>query len=436
MRFLVIARFATVIAIQVLWLACSFTEAAQRDPKEREAARLRALERQRNANKDKPPDSRSIRPAKRELQVVTVRVTPDSADLTVVTEPGARIQVVPALRGKTEEQKVPDDKRGVIFEGLRPGSYRVTAQLDGYKSVDNKDGLAEAGVKLARSKPAMIHLPLEPITYEITINFNISAGEVKYQVKNARGSERRTKALENGRVVLSDLLPGAYDLEVDPENNLENRGYQPLRTTIEVSADKTLNLELERIETTREFSWTSRDDWTAPDGWSVSSGKLIVNDNGLAIPRETGFHNYVDFKLTSDVNMANGMAASFALRLKDAQDYYLIQLTGEKAEEPYLLRAYIVERGVAQPLGTARSVKGFAPVLKENHLFTVEITVKDNKIEVALPDPETGDPAPVGIFTDENRTFRKGAVGVVAGKGEQSEIGRFIVCPLDKCLDN
>lgn len=412
MRYLSIPRFAVVLAIQ-MFLGIASPAAVKAQGRENE--------------KEVPPVNGN---SNRRWKVI--KVTPDITSLAVFTAPGARIQVVPTSTGKALKPEDADEEGGVIFEGLTPGEYRVTAQLDGYKSIDNKNELAEKLITIRRSKPEKVTLKLKQIAYEVTINFNISAGEVKYQVKNAKDSERRMKALENGRAVLSDLLPGTYDLEVSPEN----RGYKPLHKTIEISADKTINLELERIETTREFSWGIRQDWTAPDSWSVNSGKLVINDSGLAIPRETGFHNYVDFKLTSDVIMVNGMAASFALRLKDAQDYYLIQLTGEKADEPYWLRAYIVERGDAHPLGTAQSVKGFAPILKQNQRITLEVTVKDNKIEVALQDPETGEFSPVGIFTDENRTFRRGAVGIVAGKGEQSEIGRFIVCPLDKCLDN
>src|ERR1043166_4795720 len=57
-------------------------------------------------------------------------VTPLTGRLFVVAEPGAVILLEP-LNVRTEAQKatVPDGERGLIFNDLKPGNYRVAATL-------------------------------------------------------------------------------------------------------------------------------------------------------------------------------------------------------------------------------------------------------------------------------------------------------------------
>jgi hypothetical protein len=129
--------------------------------------------------------------------------------------------------------------------------------------------------------------------------------------------------------------------------------------------------------------------------------------------------------------MLNGVAASFVVRAVDKQNYYLIQLTGAKADEPYVLRGFIIKNGTPQRMGSAIPIDGFSATLKANQFFTISIKGKDNSFAVSITDSQTGDVLPLGILADPNRNFKVGAVGLAVRDTEQNEIGRFIVCASD-----
>lgn len=353
------------------------------------------------------------------MQPLIVKVTPTTGSLTVVAEPKAYISVVPLNGDDPDEGTVPANEKAIIFNDLPPGRYRVTAQLQGHRS-DPKE------VVIKRNTPDTVTLSLVPITYNLTINSNVKSAGVMYRPKTgSQGQQMMMMRLQDGHAVLPNLPPGDYELEIEPEEG----GYNQLRTSIEVAGDKTVELPLERIVTSSEFSWADRNDWDAPNSWHVKSGKLFIDRDGLAIPRNTSFRNYKDFLLVSQVNMVNGIAASFALRVKDADNYYLVQLTGPKADEPYVLRGFVIQKGVLQRFGTTIPLSSYTATLKQNQFFKVELLMVDNNIKVTLEDHDTGEPFTLGVLTDNNRTFSRGAVGLAARNGEQNEVGRFIVIP-------
>jgi hypothetical protein len=126
--------------------------------------------------------------------------------------------------------------------------------------------------------------------------------------------------------------------------------------------------------------------------------------------------------------MVNGVAASFVVRAQDPRNYYLIQLTGAKSDEPYVLRAFLVKNGAAQRLGAPVPIDVFSNALAAGQFFHINMKMKDNSINVSITDSQTGQNLPLGIITDPNRTFRIGAVGLGARDTEQNEVGSFAIC--------
>ena len=126
--------------------------------------------------------------------------------------------------------------------------------------------------------------------------------------------------------------------------------------------------------------------------------------------------------------MLNGIAASFAVRAVDGQNYYLIQITGAKADEAYVLRGFVVKNGVAQRFGSVIPIDAFTGTLKQNQFFSVSMEATDNKFKVSVTDSETGDVLPLGTLEDPNRNFKIGAAGIAIRDNEQNEIERFVVC--------
>src|SRR5262249_40434400 len=145
------------------------------------------------------------------------------------------------------------------------------------------------------------------------------------------------------------LPAGNYVAEIVPSEF----GYEPLKRTFTLSADRTvLDLPLERVVLTTETlapAWTSGElrEWEMPSTWSADSRKnLLVKGAGVAIPRQESFRHYKDFVLGSTAKMINGSTLSFALRAHDSVNYYLLQLTGEKSDEPFMVRLFAVKNGV------------------------------------------------------------------------------------------
>jgi hypothetical protein len=360
----------------------------------------------------------------------TVFVTPTTGTLSVATEPGAALLVEPLRGGESIEGTVDKDERIFIFNELKPGRYRVAADLDGYTE-------AEKEVVVVANKPAQVTLNLQPITYAVTIAANVPTGEVRYATvapsKDASGEvkynvtgETRVVQIQNGKAVLPNLRAGTYGIDV----RTELVEYQTLLASFTLPGKTDYPVQLPKRLSTKTFSaaWVSLDGWEAPAGWRVGSRKLTVSGRGVALPRDDAARYYANFRLFSNIKMVNGVAASFAVRAQDSQNYYLIQITGAKADEPYVLRGFIVKNGAAQRFGSAIPVDAYSNTLKTNQFFNISMDATDNKFKVSITDSETGEEFPLGTLEDPNRNFRIGAAGIAIRDNEQNEIERFVVC--------
>jgi hypothetical protein len=321
------------------------------------------------------------------------------------------------------------DERVFVFQNLRPGRYRVAAVLDGYRDVEEE-------VQVLANKGARVTLDLLPITYSVAISANIQAGEVRYatvvgspdangEIKYNQNGIVSVTPLVNGRATLPNLRTGTYGIDV----RAANVGYQTFLGRFTLPGKTTLNVELEKNLSLGTFqaSWGSLSAWEAPAGWRVASSKLLASGRGVAFPRNESNRHYADFRLYANVNMLNGVAASFVIRAEDAKNYYLIQITGANADEPYVLRGFVVKNGVPQLFGSTVSAAGYVSTLKQNKAFKVTIVAAGNQFTVSITD-QTGEVFPLGILEDPNRNFPIGAAGIAVRDKEENEIDYFVIC--------
>ena len=315
---------------------------------------------------------------------------------------------------------MPPGQKSVIFQQrLRPVKYKVSAELEGYR-------ISEEEVVITGPKAHKVDLRVTPIMYNVTIQTNIGSGEVRFKSVSASSVSYETVRIQGRTARLPPLRPGTYNVEITPDE----KSYKTLSTTLAVTdGDKTLDLPLERDDSRETFTWTNISDWIAPSGWSAVPGLLKVGGGGVAVPADTRFRNYIDFQVISDIKMVEGVQVSFVLRKRDDRNYYLVQITGPRASEPYVLRGFVVKDSVPTRLGSAVPVNGYASTLQPGQFFTAQLMMKDNRIKVEVRDSQTGEVLPLGILTDPNRTFAKGAVGPASINGERIEIGRFVICP-------
>lgn len=349
-------------------------------------------------------------------RVVTKTAYVKTTSVTVIAEPNAHVTLTPLRRPASSKAGVVSaDKRTVTFYDLPPGRYVVRAELDGHRP-------DEETFVVAAHRAHDVELSLPPITYDVTLSLNAPSGLVMYSRDDG---PPLVATLRNGTALLPGLERGSYVVKVEPEDAT----YGPLQTVIVVpSQDNKFSRTLERRETTREFAGRSASDWKLPDGWRVNSLKLSAGGRGLALPSNDDFHYYTDFQLSTNARMINGVAVSLAVRVKDPKNYYLIQLTGRNADEPYVVRGFIVKDDVPQPLGGASPIRHLAETIKPGKDFHLLLTMKGSDINLSVEDSETGETITLGILSDSGNIFRIGAVGVVARAGEEFEVESFTVC--------
>lgn len=377
------------------------------------------------------PTRRTKAPVKTVVRTVVEKVTPTTGSLSVAAESTATLLIEPLNVKSAQAQQgvVPAGEKIFVFNDLKPGRYRLAGTLEGHHATEKE-------VVIAANKSQSATLDFQPILYSLTVKTNVSSAELKYALQGRPLSN--VVPIQNGSVKL-DLPAGKYDLEI----TAEEFGYETRHDTFALTADKAvLDAPLRRIVLTTDTlspSWTDAElrAWYMPAAWAVDSKKnLLVKGPGVALPREETYRYYKDFKISSTAKMVNGVALSFALRAQGSADYYLLQLTGEKSDEPYTVRLFVVKNGVEQRIRAIPIPGAGAKAMAANRFFTVSIKMVDYAITVEIEDSDTGAPFPLGVLTDPARNFAVGAVGIAGRSNEENLIGRFVVCTGAKCLSD
>ncbi|HYO91818.1 MAG TPA: carboxypeptidase-like regulatory domain-containing protein [Pyrinomonadaceae bacterium] len=348
------------------------------------------------------------------------------------TQPNVTIYLEPVGGGEPLKGDVGADERQFVFNRLKPGRYTVYAEGQGYTDS------SEETVAVRANQTTPVTLKLDPVMYNAAFTIKdsdgalVREGNIRYAPAVLQGNEyvRKGKTsyqeFSNGNVTLASLSPGLYIADIV----VKEAGYAPEKTTFTVKENAAFNVTLKRLETRSNFSasWGSLSAWEAPPGWRTESSKLMVSAPGVALPKDDAVRFYTNFELRSNVRMVNGVAASFIARATDARNYYLIQLTGASADEPFMLRGFVIKDGqVAQQLGSA-PINSFSSTLQTGKFFAVKMKMQDNQIRVWITDSQTGDLLTLGILTDPYRTYTIGAVGIAARDREQNEVADFTVC--------
>jgi hypothetical protein len=350
----------------------------------------------------------------------TVLVKPTTGTLFISAEPGATIRLVRLKQNgevADESENPITTGRSIIFNDLPPGTYRVVAEKNGYMTTAPRE------VEVPKGKSAKVDITLMPKTYNVTVRLNASSGTVFYATGNE--ASPRSVPFQNNTAYLSSLIGDNYNIRIVADD----ASYKPLTETLRVpSAGNEVSYTLEKLSESGDFSPATASDWALPSGWYFSSRKVVVNGSGTALLSDSNYRNYKDFQLSTDVRMMNGVAASFVVHAVDAQNYYLVQITGPNADEQYVLRGYIVRNGSLQRFGRTTPISQFSDTLKPGKYFHVVLTVIGSEIIVQAVDSDTGDLKKLGTLPEPSHAFPIGAVGIAARDNEQNEVGQFSIC--------
>lgn len=367
-------------------------------------------------------------------------------NLSVTTEPNAEITIESLTSKRKNPLSLKANAEGaVIFEDIAAGGYKIFSSLKGFKSEKYE-------TTINPNKTGIIHIPLKRLTYDFPIKTNVDKGEVRYAPlkidgQNPDGTPKYIPAggycvvpIENKETVIKNLSEGDYILDVSsPDSPEYDAKYVRIQVTEELLAEsendeKSENPPTEIIlpnrQSTETFSLSPiRADWIlSTENWKIDEkGFLKINGVGMALPKASNFRFYKDFEMQSTVRLLNDTSIGFVVRAEN-ENYYLIQLTGSQAENPYLVTASIVKDGKVTERILSNPIKFLLEDVLSNHKqFEVVIKARGNKFQI-FAENGTGELKELGnaVFKDNN--FPIGAVGIIGGDKSAFEVGRFTVC--------
>ncbi len=365
------------------------------------------------------------------------------AYLIVTTEPGAKVALESVGKAKPYKKAITAGPDGsAFFDDLASGNYKVEAAKDGFEPVKNDK------VTIVAQKGQGVSLDLKAFTYTLRINTNLTGGDIRfaeaiYKGKDATGSIISEQLgnycvvtiKPNGEAVIPDLKEAYYDIDIRPAS-LE---YEQRLTGIDLTKGvdqgdgsndvRTFQVALDKKISTETFGTTAwiTADWMMPASWRLDKGMKVRNAEGIALPRNERYRYYRTFEMIANVKLKDDGTVGFVLRAVD-DNYYLLQISGEKAENRNTAALYSVKKGQLQSINSA-TIGHFAKTMSSDNGFRVYIrNEKEEEFEVFIEDVDTGKKNPVGRFIDPSHTYKKGAVGIAALAKSNFEVNFFEVC--------
>jgi hypothetical protein len=358
--------------------------------------------------------------------------------LAVTTEPGANIVLVSEKLNSTPIKRTAPDSGILEFDKLQPGDYSLSASLDGFDS-------REAELSIPPSDSLAFGFKLDAVKYQLSLQTNISEGEVRYAPARFVGynADKSLKLAETGgycivpirnnSALIKGMKKGYYTIDIRPKEVK----YEPILAGVapdnldeedenatETPESYKVNLPIK--ESTEQFpnSWTNSE-WDLPTGWNLRNKLSTNGSSGIALPRSEQYRYYTDFEMIANVTLSDKKTAGFVFRAVDAQNYYLVQISGARAAEPYRVTGYVVKNGTAEQI-FSNPIDNVASIV--NKQFRLTIRGKDNIFKLYIEDSTTGDGGELGNMVDRFNNFRKGAVGIAGSANSNFEVVFFTVC--------
>jgi hypothetical protein len=198
-----------------------------------------------------------------------------------------------------------------------------------------------------------------------------------------------------------------------------------------LAINRRASLEPRALMTT-EFAenFMSLDRWkTPPSGWSFANQSLqIENQPTLGYAPEV---NCADFTMTFHLKLINDGGAAWALRVKDADNYYLFYLAGPAGMIPHTFLTYVVQGGkLVQKQSQAVVVH-----LVSGGEYQINIEAKGDRILHRIKADKTnpefeddlGEQRQLGLSVDN--TYSAGSIGFRTFAGEKFIVSALFVRP-------
>ncbi len=368
------------------------------------------------------------------IKVPEVKYQKISGLAITTVQPNAGIVLESINLKKKYKQIKNTDSDGILnLENVPSGKYALTVSLKGFVT-------EESEIEIRPEQLVTVPVNLAPITHDIFIKTNVPSGEVRYAPIQKQGKSGIKGVggycmvpIKDGNATILRMQEGDYNLEIHPDD-VEYKMVSKEITVSEEAFAKAENasqkneipIKLERTVSTENFlaNWLPNE-WKLPAGWKIENKRMQVNNAGVALLQNERFNHYKDFELRTNVRSLDNKSVGFVLRASDDKNYYLIQLTGAAAGEPYFLTGYIIKNGKVADVLVNTNIKSYESSIGNQKFFNLIITAKGNLFKVTLEDIETGRAYDIGIVEDQNNTFPIGAVGIGTKDSSRFDVNLF-----------
>lgn len=157
--------------------------------------------------------------------------------------------------------------------------------------------------------------------------------------------------------------------------------------------------------------------WNHPNTWEISGGRMLVRGPGAGLLRNL---NYASLRMEFDVRLTNEKGVVWIIRARDAQNYYLFQLSGPKGENPNSFRTFVCQNGRMRLLKFE-----ILPDQLNARSFHIVTDAKGSLIEHSIE--INGVPRSFGQIRDD--TYRFGTVGFGTMDNEEVSIQFLTIVP-------
>lgn len=294
------------------------------------------------------------------------------------------------------------------------GKHRLRIAKDGYVELSRE-------LDIQPGKELFVSAQLELAM--VTVSLISQPGARVYA-----GSVEKGIFPSDGKMTIS-LPPGRHSIRVLKE------GYQ--EWTKEMSLSMSNNSVAERIElapmpSSAEGDWqpslAGRKWFPQTTGWKFeNSGALIRGDKLVLFDTESSrdFNTYRDFKLEFDFVFTNGKGVAWVVRAKDANNYYLFEITSPQSNPSF--NFYVCRDGKLEWKDSQRIVEKMD---KKGDSFHITFEAKGSRFDTRLTiaSAPSAKPHMIGIFQDDS--FSYGGVGFRGKDASESLLQTFFVIPL------
>jgi hypothetical protein len=325
------------------------------------------------------------------------------------------------LDGKAMETAEMDQEGRLWMPRLAVGEHKLRFTAAGYDDWETRL-LIKPGETL-------------PVTAKMLLATVALTVKAKPNTRVYLNDEEKGIVQPDGSLAVPNLPPGDYKLRLLLD------GYETLEKSLTLTLDNRQPVEAleltpiaESNEATDNFRQGITRWWPTPNAWKADKGTLRISGEKAALFRDATetrpFNVYRDFTWYFDVSFANGKGAAWIVRARDAQNYYLFELTTTKSSQRRRsLNFYLCRNGKLELKDSRDVVENLE---KSSDSFLISVKAVGNQISHTISiasNPGLGE-QPLGTFTDNS--FSYGGIGFQAVNDVEMILRSFVVIPAQK----